>query len=161
MSDPLWPPGTAAPQVPLSSSISQLAQIHVHLTQWCYLTMSSSAPTPRPAFSFGLSLSQHQGLFQWVGFSHQVAIAVSFSISPSSDIQGLFPSGLTGLICLQSKELSRVFSRITYIKIAFQYTSVKNKIMTIIIRLERKSSEIKQKTNKQTKKQVQIFRERG
>ena len=34
----------------------------------------------------------------------------SFSISPSVNIQGQFPLGLTGLISLQFKELLRVFS---------------------------------------------------
>ena len=39
------------------------------LSQWCHPTISSSvAPSP-PAFS----LFQHQGLFQWVGSSNQVA----------------------------------------------------------------------------------------
>jgi len=37
----------------------------------------------------------------------------NFSISPSNDIQDLFPLGLTGLISLQSKGLSRVFSNTT------------------------------------------------
>ena len=36
--------------------------------QWCYLTISSSVILSPPA----LNLSQHQGLFQWVGSSHQV-----------------------------------------------------------------------------------------
>ena len=39
------------------------------LSRWCYLTISSSAAP----FSFALNLSQHQGLFQWVSSSHQVA----------------------------------------------------------------------------------------
>ena len=44
------------------------------LSQWCHTTISSSvAPFP-PA----LSLSQHQGLFQWVGSSHQVAQVLEF-----------------------------------------------------------------------------------
>ena len=37
----------------------------------------------------------------------------SFSMSPSNDIQSWFPLGLTGLISLQSKGLSRVFSSTT------------------------------------------------
>ena len=37
----------------------------------------------------------------------------SFSISPSVNIQDLFPLGLTGWISLQSKGLSRVFSNNT------------------------------------------------
>ena len=36
-----------------------------------------------------LSLSQHQGPFQWVGSSHQVAKYWSFSISPSSEYSSL------------------------------------------------------------------------
>ena len=40
----------------------------------------------------------------------------SFSISPSKDIQGWFPLGLSGLISLQSKGLSRVFSNTTVFK---------------------------------------------
>ena len=37
----------------------------------------------------------------------------SFSISPSNEFQGCFPLGLTGLISMQSKGLSRAFSNIT------------------------------------------------
>ena len=43
----------------------------------------------------------------------------SFSISPSSEYSGLFPLGLTGLISLQSKGLSRVFSNTTVQKHQF------------------------------------------
>ena len=43
----------------------------------------------------------------------------SFSISPSNDIQALFPLGWTGLISLQSKGLSRVFSNTTVQKHQF------------------------------------------
>ena len=39
------------------------------LSQWCYLTISSSS-TP---FPFAFNHSQYQGLFQWVGCMHQVA----------------------------------------------------------------------------------------
>ena len=44
------------------------------------------SPFP-PAFN----LSQHQGLFQWVSSSHQVAkvLSFSFSISPSNEYSGL------------------------------------------------------------------------
>ena len=66
-----------------------------------------SSPSP-PA----LNLPEHQDLFQWVGSSHQVA-KFSFSISPSMNTQGWFPCGLTSLISLLSKELSKVFSSTT------------------------------------------------
>ena len=87
------------------------------LSQWCYLTISSSV-TPSPA----LNLSQHQGLFQWVIFltSDGQSTGASASASvPPMDIQGWFPLGSTGLISLQSKGLSRVFSNTTIQKHQF------------------------------------------
>ena len=39
--------------------------------------------------------------------------SLTFNISPSKEHSGLFPLGLAGLICLLSKELSRVFSNTT------------------------------------------------
>ena len=44
------------------------------LSQWCYLTISSS--TAHSPFAF--SLLQHQGLFQWVGCLHLVAKELEF-----------------------------------------------------------------------------------
>ena len=57
------------------------------LSQWCYLNISSSV-SPSP---FVFNLSQHQGLFLWVGSLHQVARnwSFSFSISPSNEYSGL------------------------------------------------------------------------
>ena len=73
-----------------------------------------SSPSP-PAFN----LSQHQGLLKWVSSSHQVAKAsASASILPIN-IQGWFPLRLTGLISLQSKRFSRVFSNTTVQKHQF------------------------------------------
>ena len=57
-------------------------------SQWCHPTISSSVSSSPPAFN----LSQHQGLFQWVSSSHQVAKVlelISFSISPSNEHSGL------------------------------------------------------------------------
>ena len=66
-----------------------------------------SSPSP-PAFND----SQHQGLFQWVSSSHQVAkvLELSFSTSPSNEYSGLISFRLlavqgTGWIFLQSKSL--------------------------------------------------------
>ena len=65
---------------------------------------SSTSP---PAFN----LSQHQGLFQWVSFSRQEpkVLELQHEFLPLN-IDGWFPLGLTGLISLPSKRLSRVFS---------------------------------------------------
>ena len=81
-------------------------------------TISSSAAPSPPAFSF----SQHQGLFPvsrlfiWGGQS--IGVSASASVLPMN-IQSSFPLGLTGLISLQSKELSRVFSNTTVQKHQF------------------------------------------
>ena len=53
---------------PVLHHLSEFAQTHVH---WLGDAIQPSHPlsSPSPAFSF----SQHQGLFQWVSSSHQVA----------------------------------------------------------------------------------------
>ena len=67
--------------------------------------------------SLAFNFSQHQGLFQWVGSSHQVggqSIGASASASVlAMNIQDWFPLGLTGLNSLLSKGPSRVFSNTT------------------------------------------------
>ena len=76
---------------------------------WCHPTISSSV-SPFSAFS----LSQFQGLFQWVGSLHKMAKLLGASASASvlpMNIQGWFPLGLTGLISLPSNGLSGVFSK--------------------------------------------------
>ena len=50
------------------------------LSRWCHPTISSSA-TP---FSFAFNLSQHQGLFQWIGCSHQVVNVLEFQLQRQS-----------------------------------------------------------------------------
>ena len=70
-----------------------------------------SSPSP-PAFN----LSQHQGLFQSVSSSHEVAKVLGVSALASvlpMNIQDWSPLGWTGWISLQSKRLSRVFSNTT------------------------------------------------
>ena len=67
-------------------------------------------------FPPSFNLSQHQGLFQWVSSLHQclsIGVSVSTSVLPMN-IQDWFPLGLTGLISLQSKGLSRVLSNTTH-----------------------------------------------
>ena len=46
------------------------------LIWWCHPTISSSVIPSPPAFN----LSQHQGLFQWVSSSHQVAKVLEFQL---------------------------------------------------------------------------------
>ena len=70
----LWTPWTAARQAPLSFTISQSLQIHV-----CWVSDAIQPSHPLlPPFPFAFSLSQHQGLLQWVGSLHQVAKVITF-----------------------------------------------------------------------------------
>ena len=67
--------------------VLEFTQTHVHrVSDAIQPSHPLSSPSP-PAFN----ISQHQGLSQWVGSSHQVAkvLEFSFSISPSSEYSGL------------------------------------------------------------------------
>ena len=90
-------------------SLWESAQIHVH---WVgdYLTISFSAAS----FSFGLQSFLSSGSFpmSWFLASGGQSIGASASVLPMN-VQGWFPFGVTGLISLQSKGLSRVFSSTT------------------------------------------------
>ena len=84
-------------------------QTHVH---WVGDAIQASQPLLSPSPP-ALNLSQHQSLFQWVSSSHQVAITIGASalaLVLPMNIQGWFPLGLAGLISLQSKWFSSVFS---------------------------------------------------
>ena len=65
--------------------LPKFAQTHVH---WVGDAIQPSHPLSSP-FPPAFNLSQHQGLFQWVSSSHQVAKVLEHSISPSSEYSGL------------------------------------------------------------------------
>ena len=71
---------------PVYHHLLELAQIHVHQVGDA-IQPSHPLSSPYPP---ALDLSQHQGLFQWVSSSHQVANywSFSFSISPSNEYSG-------------------------------------------------------------------------
>ena len=101
------PMDCSTPGFPVYHQLPELAQTHVYWVgdaiQPSHPLSSSSPPA--------LNLSQHQGLFKWVSSSHQLAKVLDFSISPSNEYSGLISLGWTGWISLQSKGLSRVFSK--------------------------------------------------
>ena len=76
---------TAAHQAPLLHCLPEFAQTHAH---WVNDANQSSHPLLPPSPP-ALNLSQHQGLFQWVGSSHQVAKVLELSISPSDEYSRL------------------------------------------------------------------------
>ena len=90
----------------------EFTQIHIH---WVSDTIQPSHPLSPPSPP-ALTLSQHQGLFQWVSALPQVAKGLELQLQHQSfpvNMQGWFPLELTGLISLQSKGLSRVISSTT------------------------------------------------
>ena len=79
-------PWTAACQALLSSTSPRVYSNYCPLSQWCYLTVHLLlSPSPFP-----FHLSQHQGLFQWIGSSIRWPKCWSFSfiISPSNKYSG-------------------------------------------------------------------------
>ena len=87
------------------------------LSQWCLPTISSSVVRFSCPQSFPVSGSFPMSQFFASG-GQSIGISASASVLPMS-IQGWFPLGLTGLISLLSKELSRVFSNTTVQKYQF------------------------------------------
>ena len=82
------------------------------LSQWCHLTISSSVgPFTSCLQSFPTSGSFPRNQFFTSG-GQNIRDSASPSVLPMN-IQDRFPWGLTGWISLQSKGLSRVFSKAT------------------------------------------------
>ena len=77
----------STPGFPVHHQLPEPTQTHVHhVGDAIQPSHPPSSPSP-PAFN----LSQHQGLFQWVGSLHQVAkvLEFQFHISPSNEYSGL------------------------------------------------------------------------
>ena len=85
-------------RLPVHHKLLESTQTHVH---WVGDAIQPSHPLSSP--SPALNLSQHQGLFQWVSSSHQVAKVLEFHLQhqsfqwiPRTD---LFEDGLVGSPC--------------------------------------------------------------
>ena len=122
MSNSLWPYGLQHAR-PLNPSLSpRVCSDLCPLSWWYHPTISS----PAALFSFCLKSLRASGSFP---LSHLIAsggpsigASASASVLPVN-IQCWFPLGLTGLISLQSKGLSRVFSSTTVQKHQFFWHS--------------------------------------
>ena len=111
------PVDCSTPGFPVHHQLLELAQTHVHWVSDAFqLFHPLSSPSP-PAFS----LYQHQGLFQWVSSSHQVAKVGASALASALPIkiQDWSPLEWTGWISLQSKGLSNVLSNTTIQKHQF------------------------------------------
>ena len=94
--------------LPVHHQLPELAQTHVH-------RVGDAIQPPHPLLSPSPStfdLSQHQGLFQWVSSLHQVPKVLELQLQSflPMNIQDWF----SGLISLQSVELSGAFSNTTW-----------------------------------------------
>ena len=74
------------PGLPVHHQLPEFTQTHVHRVRDA-IQPSHPLSSPSPP---ALNLSQHQGLFQWVSSSYQVAKvwSFSFSVSPSNEYSG-------------------------------------------------------------------------
>ena len=100
------PMDCSPPGFPVHHHLSEIAQ-SCPLSRWCHPTISSSVtrfPSCHQSFPASGSFPM-SWLFKWSGQNIRASASVLLM-----NIQDLFPLGLTGLISLQSKELSRVFS---------------------------------------------------
>ena len=106
------------PGFPVYHQLPEFAQTHVHqVGDAIQPSHPLSSPSP-PAFN----LSQHQGIFQWLGSLpsgvQNIGASTSASVLPVN-IQAWFPLGFTGSISFLSKGLSWVFSSTTVQKHRF------------------------------------------
>ena len=80
------PMNCSLPGFPALHYLPEFAQTHVHRVSGAIQPSRPLLSPSPPAFN----RSQHQGLFQWVGSSHQVAKVLEFgNISPSNECSGL------------------------------------------------------------------------
>ena len=113
VSDSLWPRGLQHARPPGPSPTSGVYPNPCPLSRWCHPTISSSVVP----FSFCIQSFPATGSFQMSQFFASGGQSIRVSASSASvlpmNIQDWFPLGWTGLISLQSRVLSRVFSSTT------------------------------------------------
>ena len=74
------PMNRSTPSLPVHHQLPELAQTYVHQGSDGIQPSHPLSSPSTPAFN----LSQHQGLFQWVGSSHQVAKVLEFQLQHQS-----------------------------------------------------------------------------
>ena len=118
MSDCLWHDELQNARLPCSSLSLEVCSDSCPSSQWCHPTISSSViPFSSCSQSFPASRSFPVSNFFASG-GQSIGASASASVLPMN-IQGWFPLGLTGLISLLSKGLSRIFSSTTIWKDQF------------------------------------------
>ena len=112
MSDSLGPHGLQQARLPYLSLSPGVHSNSCPSSWWCHPTTSSSA-TPFSSCPQSFPASGSFPMSQlFISGDQSIEASVSASVLPKN-IQGWFPLGLTALISLLSKRLSRVFSSTT------------------------------------------------
>ena len=115
------PMDCSTPGFPVHHQLPEFTQTSVHWVGDAIQPTHPLSSLSSPTFNH----SQHQGLSQWVSSLYQGAKALEPQLQHQSfpvNIQDWFPLGLTGLISLLSKGLSRVFFSTTVWKHQFFVT---------------------------------------
>ena len=107
------PMDCGTPGFPVLHHLPEFDQVHVH---WISDVIQPSHPLLRSSPS-AFNLSQHEGLFPWVGFSHRWPKTWSFNISPSKEYSALisFRTDWFDLLAVQGtlkKESTPQFERV-------------------------------------------------
>ena len=92
----LWPHKLQHTKFPCPLPIPRACSDSCPLSRWCHPTISSSVIT----FSSCLQSSQHQGLFQWVSSSHQVARVLQLQLQHKTGVPCLSATFLSPLLFL-------------------------------------------------------------
>ena len=111
VSDSLRPRGLQHTRLPCPSPTPEACSNSCLSSQWCHPTILSSVVPFSCLQSFPASGSFQMSQF-FTSDGQSIGVSASASVLPMN-IQDWLPLGLTGLISLQSKGLSRVFSNTT------------------------------------------------
>ena len=105
------PMDCSIPDLPVHQHLPELAQTHVHWVSDIINHLILCCPLLLPPSIFpSIRVFSNESVLASGG--QNIGVSASASVL-SMNIQGWFPLGLTGLISLQSKGLSRVFSNTT------------------------------------------------
>ena len=118
MSDSLWPYGLQHARLPCPSPSPGACSNSCPLSQWCYPTISSSV-IPFSSCSQSFPASGSFLMSQLFASGDQSIGGSASALVLLMNIRDWFPLGLTGLISLQPKGLSKVFSNTTVQKHQF------------------------------------------
>ena len=122
VSNSLWPHGLQHARLPCSSPTPGACSNSCPFSRRCHPTISSSVVPFSSCLQSFLASGSFPMSQSFASGGQSIGASASASVLPMN-IQDWFPLGLTGLISLQSKRLSRVFSNTTVQKRQFFSTN--------------------------------------